>query len=148
MAKWMFSLLFVIAIGNPVSAQDVYWCPSCQSFHRGPSSTQPVAQLAHPSPRALPRATGFSSRAQQIAQTKANYAARHGIRGHVLGGLGYGEGKAEGAAWGMPTPDAAIRKCCFSGDPTSARGPRKTPIAKAVAQGRNGRWWACVIYVD
>ena len=63
----------------------------------------------------------------------AAYMASLGRIGH-FGGNPYA---AEGVGMG-PTPDSAVRNCCYYG---------KRPIAdQGVCQGANGYWYACCRY--
>jgi hypothetical protein len=67
------------------------------------------------------------------AQGVANIMAREGRMRH-MGGNPY---PYEGVGMGS-TPDQALRNCCYSG---------QRPVAdEGVAQGPNGKWFACRRY--
>ena len=67
------------------------------------------------------------------AQQAAEDMARTGILRHC----GRAGGRVEGIGMGS-SRDHAIRSCCFWG--------QRQPVEIGVAQGRNGRWYACVRY--
>lgn len=71
-----------------------------------------------------------------LAQSKATRAAQMGLRGHLGGGLG--GAKYEGVGWSNQSPRQAIEHCCYWGTrPTAQIG---------VSKGRDGCWYACVLY--
>ena len=71
-----------------------------------------------------------------LAQSKAQRAANMGLRGHLGGGLG--GAKYEGVGWSNQSAQSAIQSCCYWGTrPVSQIG---------VARGRDGCWYACVLY--
>lgn len=67
------------------------------------------------------------------AQQAAEDMARTGVLRHC----GRAGGRPEGIGMGF-SRDSAIRNCCFWG--------QRKPVEIGVAQGRNGRWYACVRY--
>ena len=67
------------------------------------------------------------------AQQDAETMARTGILRHC----GRSGGRREGIGTGT-TREQAIRNCCFWG--------QLQPVEIGVAQGRNGRWFACIRY--
>lgn len=70
-------------------------------------------------------------RGTSTAQGVAEIQAAEGRRAHHGGNTSY-EGVGSG-----PTPEAALRNCCSNGRPVVDQG---------VAQGRDGRWYACRRY--
>jgi hypothetical protein len=70
---------------------------------------------------------GHTATAQGVAELQA----AQGSCSHHGGNAGY-----EGVGVGS-TPDAALRACCSNGRPVVDQG---------VAQGRDGRWYACRRY--
>lgn len=70
---------------------------------------------------------GNTSSAQGVAEIQAS----RGSTGHHGGNSTY-----EGVGMGM-TPQAALANCCNNGRPV---------IDQGVAQGRDGRWYACKRY--
>lgn len=102
-------------------------------------STQYASTYASPSNSySAPSSTYTSSygSGSGMAQQKAHQAANMGLLGHVGGGL---DGcKYEGVGWSTVSPDHAISKCCYWG---------QRPVSQiGVARGRNGMWYACVLY--
>lgn len=74
-------------------------------------------------------AGGDTSTAQGVAEIQA----RIGRVGHFGGNSGY-----EGCGSG-PTPEAALRSCCYSNS-------GMTVVDQGVAQGAGGQWYACKRY--
>ena len=72
-------------------------------------------------------ARGDTSTAQGVAEIQA----RRGAMGHCGGNSSY-----EGVGMGM-SPQAALNNCCNNGRPV---------IDQGVAQGADGRWYACKRY--
>ena len=72
-------------------------------------------------------ASGDTSSAQGVAEIQA----RRGAMGHCGGNSSY-----EGVGMGM-SPQAALNNCCNNGKPV---------IDQGVAQGSDGRWYACKRY--
>ena len=71
-----------------------------------------------------------------LAQRKAAQAASKGVQGHLGGGLG--GAKFEGVGWSNQSAQKAIENCCYWG---------KRPTAQiGVRRGRDGFWYACVLY--
>lgn len=64
------------------------------------------------------------------AQDVAEACAATGRLAHIGGNSGL-----EGIGMG-PSPDAAIRNCCYYG--------RMRIVDQGVARGRNGQWFACI----
>ena len=81
------------------------------------------------------RSRTVSTSRGSTAQAKADQLAARGQLLH-LGGS-FGGGTHEGIGVGS-TPDQATQSCCFWG--------QRTPIEIGTAQGRDGRWYAVVLY--
>lgn len=76
-----------------------------------------------------------SATPQEIAETKARYAASHAMRGHVLGHLGFGTGgRFEGVGWS--TSPHNVPTCVGSG----------RVLGDATYRGVDGRYYRCRIY--
>ncbi len=73
----------------------------------------------------------------RVALATAADAARHMASIGRLGHFGNPSGGYEGVGTGS-TPQQAIQNCCFYG--------RRTIRDQGVAQGANGRWYACCRY--
>lgn len=74
---------------------------------------------------------GVAELTTATAQGVANIMARDGSLRHMGGHHPYYEGIGMGS-----TPDQALRNCCYYG--------RIKIVDQGVAQGRNGKWFACI----
>jgi len=148
-------LISIASFGSVSEGQIVYQSTSNQPIYQNTSVVPatyvaPSATIPSPTITSAPysvssvrqstsRATTSSftgNTGSGLAQSKASTAARMGIRGHLGGGLG--NAKDEGVGWSNQSSQSAIQSCCYWG---------KRPVAEiGVARGRDGFWYACVLY--
>ena len=95
-------------------------CLACVEAHAGPFRRRSSGTVSAP-------VSGDTSTAQGVAEIQARRCAM----GHCGGNTSY-----EGVGMGM-SPQAALNNCCNNGRPV---------IDQGVAQGSDGRWYACKRY--
>lgn len=142
----LVSIAVLLLLAVSASAQVV--CPNCGRIHSQAYRYQtppaavyyrPPQQLRYSAQPAGPVMSTF----QRLAQAKANMAARMGHKGHVGGSLG--GANYEGVGYSSASAQQAINVACYSGHPSSAKGPGRPRLGVGVARGRDG-WYACLLY--
>lgn len=93
----------------------------------------PRRRVTYSTPQRTYAYTGNSSGLTATAQGVAEIQARNCQMGHHGGNSGY-EGVGSGS-----TPEEALGNCCYSNS-------GRMVVDQGVAQGRNGRWYACKRY--
>lgn len=119
----MFRLSMVV-VAVLLFASVAHAAPRRRYYRPAPQAQAPVQSYSYASSHA-----GHTSTAQGVAELQAST----GRMGHYGGNSGL-----EGVGMGS-TPEQALGNCCYSNS-------GRMVVDQGVAQGRDGRWYACKRY--